>query len=872
MATKKKEVKETPLMKQYNEIKGQYPNTILLFRVGDFYETFGEDAVEAAGILGIILTKRANGSAAYIELAGFPHHSLETYLPKLVRAGKRVAICDQLEDPKMTKTIVKRGVTEVVTPGVALSDSVLEKKHNNFLAAIHFEKDCVGVSFVDISTGDFKVCSGSPELIKKIIFSYNPTEVLYKKSDYDKIINLIGERFYFYGLDDWVLETNHSIDLIKEVFEVKSFKGYGFDNANDVSLYAAGMCIHYLKQNQVANLSHLDGIQRLAHNDFVWMDDFTIKNLELIFPLNKEGKSLLDVIDSTQTPMGGRMLREWIAFPLNDLISIHSRNDKVSFLVEHKDLTHLISAQLINIKDLSRLSSKLVLNKLNPKELAVLRESLVHTTNIDGIIQEENAYELASLTSEFGALKKVIEVINESLLDEPAIAVGKGDIIKPGVHKELDELKSIVRDGKNILLRMQQDESEKTGIPSLKIAFNNVFGYYLEVRNTHKDKVPETWIRKQTLTQAERYITPELKEYESKILTAEDKIHVLESNLYNELVSKVALYVKQINNASFKIASLDCLISFSQLAIDLNWSKPVVDDSHVIDIKEGRHPVIENALPKGQPFIANDLMLNDQEQQIIMVTGPNMSGKSAILRQTALIAILAQMGSFVPAKEARIGVLDKIFTRVGASDNLAAGESTFMVEMTETASILNNLSSRSLVLLDEIGRGTSTYDGVSIAKAIAEYLAENENKPRTLFATHYHELNQLEESFDGIKNFNVSVKEVNGKVHFLRKLVKGGSAHSFGIHVAKMAGVPKKVVSRAEKILDELEESPTSKNKPVVKSKKKKSDDAAYQLSFIQLDDPILEEIRDEIKDLDINSLTPMEALNRLNEIKNMIG
>ena len=863
-------------MKQYNEIKSQYPDTILLFRVGDFYETFGEDAVRASKILGIVLTKRANGSASHIELAGFPHHSLETYLPKLVRAGQRVAICDQLEDPKLTKKIVKRGVTEVVTPGIAVSDNVLNTKENNFLASVVLEKDSAGIAFIDISTGEFYTCQGSFELIKKLISSYNPTEVIYSKSQFSEVRDHIGEKYYFYGIDDWVLETNHTIELLYKTLGVKNFKGFGIDSKEVLLQKAAGLCLHYIRQNQINELSHVSSLRKINFHDFLWMDDFTIRNLELLSPISREGIPLIEVLDKTLTPMGGRNIRKWMIFPSIDKKEIENRYEIVDAFLD-KDLQISISEELEEIRDIHRIASKISLKKINPKELAQLRLSLEKVISLRGKLKENFSKKLQRYIEDLDFDENVLAVLQKQLEDDPAIAIGKGKVIRDGINKELDEYRNLSFKAKDALLEIQQRESEATGIPSLKIAYNNVFGYYLEVRNTHKDKVPEEWVRKQTLTQAERYITQELKEFESKILSAEDKIIQIESKLFSQLIDELNFHCNSIAKVGETIGVLDTLLSFAKISVAGNYCKPDIVSGNILEIRDGRHPVIEACLPVGEQFVPNDVELNDTDQQIIMVTGPNMSGKSAILRQTAIMVIMGQIGCFVPSASFKFGLVDKVYTRVGASDNIAAGESTFMVEMTETATILNNLTPSSLVLLDEIGRGTSTYDGVSIAQSIAEYLHDNETaNPRTLFATHYHELNELTHSKERIKNFNVAVKETKNGILFLRKLTPGGSHHSFGIHVAKMAGVPKKVVNRANNILNSFEKKESTSEILETKKKKinKKSSTAseAYQLSFIQLDDPVLEDIREEIKNVDINNLTPVEALNKLNEIKKLIG
>ncbi len=866
----KKKPAETPLMKQYNAIKGKHPDALLLFRVGDFYETFGEDAICASNVLGIVLTKRKNGAASHIELAGFPHHSLNTYLPKLVRAGYRVAICDQLEDPKMTKKIVKRGVTELVTPGVTMNDNVLNQKENNFLAAVHFTKKNVGVSFLDISTGEFLVAQGSIEYIDKLLQSLKPTEVLFQKGNQKKFIEHFGNKFYFFQLDDWVFSFDFSNDILFNHFNVKSLKGFGIDDLKEASI-AAGAALHYLAETQHNKIKHIANISRIEEEHYVWLDRFTIRNLELISSTNHDATTLFDVIDKTVSPMGSRLLKRWMLLPLKDLSKINKRLNTVDGFLSNKELLYTLTEDLSKISDLERLVSKVAVGKISPREVVHLKRSLDALVPIKKICGSSKITPLKELAEQLNTCDLVREKINNQIEEEAPVLLTKGGVIKEGVNDELDELRAIAFNGKDLLLKMQQRESERTGIPSLKIAFNNVFGYYIEVRNSHKDKVPEEWIRKQTLVNAERYITEELKEYETKILGAEEKIQEIEARLYHDLVLGLADYTVPIQHNAFLVAQIDCLASFAQLAIINKYNKPEVNDSLIIDIKNGRHPVIETRLTAGDEYIPNDVHLDNDNQQIIMITGPNMSGKSAILRQTALIVLLAQIGCFVPADEAKIGFVDKIFTRVGASDNISSGESTFMVEMNETASILNNISDRSLILLDEIGRGTSTYDGISIAWAISEFIHEYPaKKAKTLFATHYHELNDMCTQFKRIKNYNVSVKEIDKKIIFMRKLIEGGSAHSFGIHVAKMAGMPNYVISKAEEILDRLEQSHGSKQEVKEVISKKAKDD--MQLSFFQLDDPILEEIRTDIQATDINTLTPVEALMKLNDIKKKLG
>ncbi|WP_299551763.1 DNA mismatch repair protein MutS [Seonamhaeicola sp.] len=862
----KKAKKETPLMKQYNAIKAKYPDALLLFRVGDFYETFGKDAVKTAGILGIILTKRGAGSESETELAGFPHHSLNTYLPKLVKAGERVAICDQLEDPKLTKKIVKRGVTELVTPGVALNDEVLVSKSNNFLCSVYFDKKYIGVSFLDISTGEFLTSQGNAEYIDKLLQNFNPSEVLVSKQKRSQFNDTFGTDFHTFYLEDWVYQTDYAYETLTKHFNTKTLKGFGIEDLYE-GIIASGSVLHYLGETQHHRLQHITSISRIAEDDYVWMDKFTIRNLELYHSTNNNAVTLLNVIDKTLSPMGGRMLKRWLALPLKHLDKIRQRHEVVDFLTK-QDATHQkIQHHIKHIGDLERLISKIATAKVNPREVIQLKNSLEAIVPIKALAFNCSNESLKIIGDNLQGCEVLREKIKETLNEEAPVNVLKGNAIASGFSSELDELRGLSKSGKDYLDNMLERESERTGIPSLKIASNNVFGYYIEVRNTHKDKVPEAWIRKQTLVSAERYITEELKEYEAKILGAEDRIQALEQELFTDLVVWMNQYIKAVQQNAHLIGQLDCLCGFAQLAKDNNYVNPVIDESFDLDIKDGRHPVIEKQLPLGESYIANDVFLDRVDQQIIMITGPNMSGKSAILRQTALIVLLAQIGSFVPARSARIGLVDKIFTRVGASDNISMGESTFMVEMNETASILNNISDRSLVLLDEIGRGTSTYDGISIAWAISEYLHEHPSKPKTLFATHYHELNEMTETFERIKNFNVSVKELKDNVLFLRKLVAGGSHHSFGIHVAKMAGMPQQVLRRANKILKKLEQSHSSEEL----TDKVKTIPNDMQLSFFNLDDPLLENIKDEILHTDIDTLTPVEALMKLNEIKRML-
>ena len=874
---KEKEVKsvaETPLMKQYNQIKAKHPQAMLLFRVGDFYETFGEDAIKASKILGITLTKRKNGVDAYIELAGFPHHSVDNYLPKLVRAGQRVAICDQLEDPKMTKTIVKRGVTELVTPGVSYNDQVLDQKKNNFLCAIHFDKKEHGISFLDVSTGEFLVSQGSNEYIEKLIQGFEPTEILFQKNRSKEYSEQFGEKYYTYRLEDWIFTKDFANESLNKHFETNSLKGFGVENIN-LGIIAAGAILHYLSETEHNQLGHITTISRIEEERYVWLDRFTIRNLELISSAHENATTLIDVLDKTLTPMGGRMMKRWMVLPLKDAQPINERLEAVSFLKEQEEKTEVISEHLSEIGDLERLISKVAVGRVNPREVMHLNRTLKQMLPIREQLTNASSTLLKRISSQLNPCKEILEAISTTLVEEPAVQVGKGMVIAPGFHKELDELRTIAFNGKEYLEALQERESERTGIPSLKVSFNNVFGYYLEVRNTHKDKVPEEWIRKQTLVSAERYITPELKEYETKILGAEDKMYQIEIKLFQELVQAMTKHIQSIQLNALLVAQLDCLVSFARTAKENNYALPKVNDSLIIDIKEGRHPVIEKQLKVGEQYISNDVLLDSDYQQIIMITGPNMSGKSAILRQTALICLMAQMGSFVPASEANIGLVDKVFTRVGASDNISSGESTFMVEMNETSSILNNLCPRSLVLLDEIGRGTSTYDGISIAWAIAEYIHQHpKSKAKTLFATHYHELNEMTKQFERIKNFNVQVKEIGHKILFLRKLVEGGSEHSFGIHVAKLAGMPSQVVLRASKMLEQLEASHDMGNgKEAGKAKVKAAVESSnMQLSFFQLNDPVLEQIHEQLVSIDINTLTPVEALMKLNEIKKLTG
>ena len=886
---KTKDGAETPLMKQYNAIKAKYPDACLLFRVGDFYETFGEDAIRAAAILGIVLTKRANGAAAYIELAGFPHHSLDTYLPKLVRAGLRVAICDQLEDPKMVKGIVKRGVTELVTPGVSFNDKVLDHRSNNFLASVYTEGNVAGVAFLDVSTGEFLCAEGTHVYVEKLLQNFRPAEVLFQKSRKNEIHSSFGTQLHFFGLEDWVFTTDYATEKILRHFNVLSLKGFGVDHFT-CGIIAAGAAIHYLADTQHDKVQHITTLSRLEEDQYVWLDRFTIRNLELFGSANERARTLIDVIDHTTTAMGARLLKRWVALPLKDISQINERLDAVGALTDFGSaqsdnaiLADALYNQLRNIGDLERIVAKAAAGRISPREIVQLKRALDAAEPVKEMCLGTGKQGLVSIGEKLDLCVALRERIGREVNEDAPALLNKGNVIAQGVNPELDELRAMAYTGKDYLLQLQQRESERTKIPSLKVAFNNVFGYYLEVSNAHKDKVPAEWIRKQTLVNAERYITPELKEYEEKILGAEEKIASIEFRLYNELVASLAEWVVKIQVNAAQLAKLDCLLGFSRLAKRQSYVRPHVNDSLIINIKAGRHPVIEQQLPEGDSYIANDIYLDPEGQQVLMITGPNMSGKSALLRQTALIVLLAQIGCFVPATHAEIGMVDKIFTRVGASDNISSGESTFMVEMNETASILNNLTERSLILLDEIGRGTSTYDGISIAWSIAEFIHEQPKaKAKTLFATHYHELNEMSEQFPRIRNFNVSVKEVGNKIVFLRKLSPGGSEHSFGIHVARLAGMPRRVVERAEDVLKQLEKSHaaelntsglgttgSSQNKY---SGSTRPDTDEMQLSFFKLDDPVLEQIREEILGTDINNLTPVEALMKLNEIKKLLG
>jgi DNA mismatch repair protein MutS len=854
-------------MKQYNAIKIKHPDAMLLFRVGDFYETFGDDAKKAAAVLGITLTKRGAGSESETALAGFPHHSLNTYLPKLVKAGMRVAICDQLEDPKMTKTIVKRGVTELITPGVSLNDEVLQSNKNNFLAAVHFDKKQLGISFLDVSTGEYLVAQGDAAYIDKLLQNFSPSEVLVQKQHKQEFIALFENRYYTFYLDDWVFQPEYANETLQNHFEVKTLKGFGIQDLKK-GIIAAGAVMYYLSETQHNQLKHIQSIGRIAADNYIWMDRFTVRNLELYHPNSINAVTLLEVIDKTISPMGGRLLKRWLALPLKNIDAVKKRHELVKFFIDSDDFSQIVTYQLKQISDLERLISKVATGKASPREIVLLKDSLKAILPIKESAEKSANKTVKELGSQLHTCTTLIAKISKTLFENAPVSIHKGNAIATGVHEELDSLRAISSTGKQYLDDMLARETERTGISSLKISFNNVFGYYIEVRNTHKDKVPEEWIRKQTLVSAERYITEELKEYETKILGAEEKIQKLEQEIFSKLLQQIIQFVPIVQENAQIIAKIDCLLSFSVLAIDNNYVRPQMDESTDLEIKNGRHPVIEKQLPISEEYIANDVVLNRNQQQIIMITGPNMSGKSAILRQTALIVLLAQMGSYVPAQNARIGIVDKIFTRVGASDNISMGESTFMVEMNETASILNNLSERSLVLLDEIGRGTSTYDGISIAWAISEFLHEHPSKAKTLFATHYHELNEMTATFGRIKNFNVSVKELKDSIIFLRKLVSGGSNHSFGIHVAKLAGMPNRVIHRANKILEQLEQKSNNKE---VKEVLKQHQEEKMQLSFFQLEDPLLENIKEEILATNIDALTPIEALMKLNEIKRML-
>jgi len=868
----KKKYVETPLMKQYYAIKEKHPDAILLFRVGDFYETFGEDAVKTAGILGITLTRRANGSASYVELAGFPYHALDTYLPKLVRAGQRIAICEQLEDPKQTKKIVKRGITELVTPGVSINDNILEHRENNFLAAVHIEKNLAGIAFVDISTGEFYTAQGNFEYIDKLLNSFQPKEVLYQKGKDKQFATLFGNKFYTFTLDDWIFTHEASFDRLTRHFETTSLKGFGIHTLTQ-GIIASGAILQYLDITEHQKLQHITGLSRIEEDRYVWLDRFTVRNLELFHSINEGAKTLVDVIDRTISPMGARLLKRWVALPLKEEKAINERLSVVGFFTTNDAFKDLMEEQIRHLGDLERIISKVAVGKVNPREIVQLKNALHATGPIKKLSMDSGNSALIRMGEQLNPCDSIRERIEKEIVADPPSQLHKGKVIADDVSAELDELRKIAYSGKDFLLQIQERESERTGIPSLKIGFNNVFGYYIEVRNTHKGKVPPEWIRKQTLVNAERYITEELKEYETKILGAEEKIQVLEGRLYNEMVNALSGYIPTIQVNASILSQIDCLMSFATVSLENNYCCPSINDTTELKIKEGRHPVIEQQLPIGESYIPNDILLDHDEQQIIIITGPNMAGKSALLRQTALIVLMAQMDCFVPAKSANIGYVDKIFTRVGASDNISLGESTFMVEMNEAASILNNMSNRSLILLDELGRGTSTYDGISIAWSIVEYIHEHPKaRGKTLFATHYHELNEMEKSFGRVKNYNVCVKEIGNKVIFLRKLERGGSNHSFGIHVARMAGMPKSVVKRADEILEQLEGKRNHQESLAKPVEEIASNREGFQLSFFQLDDPVLKQIRDEITSLDINNLTPVEALNKLNEIKKLTG
>ena len=873
-----KKVAETPLMKQYFEMKQKHPDAVLLFRVGDFYETFCDDAITTSEILGITLTRRANGSASSIELAGFPHHALDTYLPKLVRAGKRVAICEQLEDPKLTKKLVKRGITELVTPGVAMNDNVLDHRENNFLAAVHFTKgnakNGIGVAFLDISTGEFLTAEGPAEYIDKLLGNFSPKEVLVERGNRQRLDDSFTGRYLAFELEDWIFTDQSAMERLLKQFETSSLKGFGI-NKMPAAIVASGAILHYLDITRHTRTGHITRLSRIEEDTFVRLDKFTIRNLELLNPLGEDGKSLLDIIDRTVSPMGARMLRRWVTFPLKDPKKINARLDALEYFFKNPDDRENLREQLERIGDLERLIAKVAACRISPREVVQVRNALTAIEPIKATLEQAESAPLKAIGEQLNPCALMRDRIAAEIVDEAPNQLNRGNVIKPGVDTELDQLREIAYQGKDYLLKIQRREVEATGITSLKIGYNNVFGYYIEVTNTHKDKVPQQWIRKQTLVNAERYITQELKEYEEKILTAQERIEIIETRLYNDLVNRLAEYVTAILADAQLLARIDCLLSLTRVAIENKYNRPVVDDSLKIDIREGRHPVIEKELPVGVPYISNSVCLDNDDTQIMMITGPNMSGKSALLRSTALNVLLAQIGSFVAAESAHIGVVDKIFTRVGASDNISLGESTFMVEMNEAASILNNMSRRSLILFDELGRGTSTYDGISIAWAIVEHINASPLRPKTLFATHYHELNEMEESYPGVVNFNVAVKEIDGKVVFLRKLARGGSEHSFGIHVAKLAGMPRAIVERAANVLRQLEEA--NRHSPVASTTtrgnrscaKPKIDSASgMQLSFFQLDDPILSQIRDEILNLDINNLSPLQALNKLSDIR----
>ncbi|HNE50532.1 MAG TPA: DNA mismatch repair protein MutS [Chitinophagales bacterium] len=868
---KEKEAKETPLMGQYNRIKQKYPDAILLFRVGDFYETFGADAIKASQVLGIVLTKRANGNQTELELAGFPYHSVETYLPKLVRAGYRVAICEQLEDPKMVKGIVKRGVTELITPGVAVNDKILDHKSNNFLASIFFSENGIGISFLDISTGEFLVAEGDESYIDKLIQSFAPSEIIFPKYQQKRFVGLYGNKYYTFAIEDWVYQSDFLREKIHQHFQVQTLKGFGIEELN-LGIQAAGACLHYLAETEHNKLQHIATISRIEHDKFVWIDRFTARNLELVQSMHEKGVPLIQVLDKTISPMGSRLLKRWIVLPLKDIHQINERLDAVEYLIKDSEVHATITQYIKQIGDLERLISKVPMGKINPREVTQLKRALYALQPIKEICLSSNNNGLKKIGEQIQLCQLIKDKIENTLNEDAPVQVQKGNAIKSGISSELDELRNLSTSGKNYLLEIQNRESERTQIPSLKIGFNNVFGYFLEVRNTHKDKVPNDWIRKQTLTGAERYITPELKEYEEKIMGADEKIVTLEVKLFEELVNEILDYIQPIQLSANLIARLDVLQSFAAIALKNHYRRPVLSDNLELKITEGRHPVIEHQLQLGNPYIPNDVYLHPKEQQIIIITGPNMSGKSAILRQTALIVLMAQMGSFVPAQEANIGIVDKIFTRVGASDNLSLGESTFMVEMIETASIVNNISEKSLVLLDEIGRGTSTYDGISIAWSLVEFLHNNKvAQPKTMFATHYHELNELADKFPRIKNYNVAVKESGNKVIFLRKLVEGGSQHSFGIHVAKMAGMPNELIKRANEILIELESQRNLATDVTTTLKNLSAKDDSIQLNMFAMDDPRLVKLKEVLEKVDINTMTPVEAMMKLDELRKLL-
>ncbi|NLO67587.1 MAG: DNA mismatch repair protein MutS [Bacteroidales bacterium] len=862
---------DTPLMKQYMAVKRKYPDAVLLFRVGDFYETFSDDAIKASRILGITLTRRANGAASYVELAGFPFHALDTYLPKLVRAGERVAICEQLEDPKLTKKIVKRGVTELITPGVSINDQILEHKENNFLAAVHIDRQVAGVAFLDISTGEFLAAEGSIDYIDKLLNSFAPKEVLFERGKENLFLESFGHKYYTYKADDWIFTLSAARERLYKQFETVTLKGFGIDHM-DFALISAGAILHYLDQTQHDRTRHISSIARIEEENYVWLDKFTIRNLEIFQPLNEGGKPLIDVIDQTVSPIGARMLKRWMALPIKEIQPLNERYNVVDYFLKHPNFRDHVEDNIRHIGDIERLISKVAVARITPREVVQLRLALSAIEPVKLACEASDDATLRRIGEQLNPCHSIRERIERELVPDAPNQVGKGKVIADGVDSELDELRDVAFSGKDYLANMQERESARTGISSLKVGFNNVFGYYFEVRNTHKDKVPEEWVRKQTLVGAERYINNELKEYETRILGAEERILAIETRLFNELVIALAEYILPVQLDARLIATLDVLRSFAAVAKSNRYIRPVLSEENILEIRQGRHPVIEKQLPPGEEYVANDLDLDTENQQIIIITGPNMAGKSALLRQTALIVLLAQIGCFVPADGVKIGLVDKIFTRVGASDNLSLGESTFMVEMTEAASIINNLSTRSLILFDELGRGTSTYDGISIAWSIVEHIHEHPKaRAKTLFATHYHELNEMERSFTRVKNYNVSVMEADNKVIFLRKLVRGGSEHSFGIHVARMAGMPRSIVNRAKEILRELEQSHRKEliQEPV---RELAGHREGMQLSFFQLDDPVLKQIRDEISKLDVDNLTPIEALNKLNEIKRITG